>query len=113
MLQDEQTAQLFEHYLRVLAPWYDLNDLENAFTRTVGARARECHLILHAILAFAAIHKCRTGQSSLKTMAEVQHARCLRHLIELRKGDALIEDGTALSATCLLRSYELLSGQSF
>jgi hypothetical protein len=38
-LQDEDIAQYFEHYLRELAPWYDLNDLDMTLTVVVASRA--------------------------------------------------------------------------
>jgi CDGSH-type Zn-finger protein len=110
-LQDEQAAELFEHYLRVLASWYDLNDLDCAFARIVGQEAQHSDLLLNAVLAFSAIHKCRTGQSSLKELADGHHTRCLHLLIGLRQSDKAVSDGTALAATCLLRSYEILAGE--
>ena len=110
-LQSEQVAQLFEHYLNVLACWYDLNDFDCAFARIVGREAQHSVLLLNAVLAFSAIHKCRTGQSSLKDLADDYHARCLRLLIGLQQSDPAVSDGTALAATCLLRSYEILAGE--
>lgn len=111
ILRNEQAAGLFEHYLQVLASWYDLNDLDCAFARIVGREAQHSHLLLNAVLAFAAIHKCRTGQSALKELADGYHNRCLRLLIGLRQSDEALSDGTALAATCLLRSYEILAGE--
>ncbi|KEF52445.1 uncharacterized protein A1O9_11686 [Exophiala aquamarina CBS 119918] len=110
-LQSDQTAQLFEHYLKVLACWYDLNDFDCSFARIVGREAQHSDLLLNAVLAFSAMHKCRTGQSSLKGLAESYHARCLRLLIRLQQSDQETSDGTALAATCLLRSYEILAGE--
>lgn len=109
-LQDEETARHFEHYIKVLAPWYDLNDLDNAFRSDVGNRALQSHLLLSAIIAFAAMHKSRTGQIASKTLAETHHSRCLHLLINLEEDDMATKDGTALAATCLLRSYEILAG---
>lgn len=111
VLRQEQAAQLFEHYLQVLASWYDLNDLDCGFARVVGREAQKTQLLLNAVLAFAAIHKCRTGQSSLKELGDMYHNRCLRLLIGLRQSDEAIANGTALAATCLLRSYEILAGK--
>ncbi|KAK5048681.1 hypothetical protein LTR84_005772 [Exophiala bonariae] len=108
-LRNEQVAQLFEHYLQVLALWYDLNDLDCTFARLVSREAQKSQLLLNAILAFAAMHKCRTGQSSLKELGHGYHNRCLRLLIELQQSDEAVSNGTALVTTCLLRSYEILA----
>jgi hypothetical protein len=109
-LQSQEIAQCFEHYLKVLAPWYDLNDLDNSFKSVVGKQALRSSLLLSAIVAFAAIHQSRTGRAGLKVLAESYHARCLRLLIGLEQADSAISDGTALAATCLLRSYEIMAG---
>ncbi len=111
-LQSEEIAQCFEHYLKVLAPWYDLNDLDSTFRSVVGKRALENGLLFSAIIAFAAIHQSKTGRAALKNLAEKYHTCCLRSLIGLDEGDAAIADGTVLAATCLLRSYEILAGES-
>ncbi|KAJ9601927.1 hypothetical protein H2200_013597 [Cladophialophora chaetospira] len=108
-LQSEEIAQCFEHYLRVLSPWYDLNDLDNNFRRVVGKRALWNSLLFSAVIAFAAIHQSKTGRAALKTLAESYHTCCLRLLIGLDEADAAIVNGTALAATCLLRSYEILA----
>ena len=109
-LQDEEAAVHFEHYLKTLAQWYDLVDLDSAFARAIGERAQHSLLLLSAILAFEAIHKSRTGCSGSKSLADHYHAQCLRLLIGLDENDVAAKDGTALAATCLLRSYEILAG---
>ena len=111
MLQSNDVAHCFEHYLRVLAPWYDLNDLDNSFRGLVGKLALHSSLLLSAIVAFAAIHQSKTGQAGIRLLAERYHARCLHLLIGLGAYDVVITDGTALAATCLLRSYEILAGK--
>ena len=110
-LQNEQIARYFEHYLKVLAPWYDLNDFDNSFRAIVGRRAQHSPLLLSAIVAFAAIHKSRTGHAASKSVAEGHHAYCLRLLIGLDGCATAVTEGTALAATCLLRSYEILAGK--
>ncbi len=110
-LQDEDIAQYFEHYLKELAPWYDLNDLDMTFAVIVASKAQHSRLLLSAIIAFAAVHKSRTGHAASKNLAETHHAHCLRLLIGLDSDDLEIRNGTALAATCLLRSYEILSGK--
>ncbi|OAL34976.1 hypothetical protein AYO20_05691 [Fonsecaea nubica] len=108
-LQDEEIAHYFAHYLKTLAPWYDLNDLDQAFKSIVGSRAQQSSLLLSAIIAFAAIHKSRTSHDVPKSLPEKHHAHCLRLLIGLTETAPAIKDGTALAATCLLRSFEILA----
>lgn len=50
--------------------------------------------------------------SSLQPLAEEHHTRCVKLLIELDSENELVSGGIALAATCLLRSYEILSGTS-
>jgi hypothetical protein len=111
MLQSDEIAWCFEHYLKVLAPWYDLNDFDNSFRGVVGQMALRSRLLLSAIVAFAAIHGSKTGRVGLRPLAESYHVRCLHLLIALDESDTAITDGTALAATCLLRSYEILAGE--
>ncbi|KIW93781.1 uncharacterized protein Z519_05096 [Cladophialophora bantiana CBS 173.52] len=108
-LQDEEIAHYFGHYLKTLAAWYDLNDLGQAFRGIVGSRAQQSSLLLSAVIAFAAMHKSRTCHAVPKLLAERHHAHCLRLLIGITESAPAIKDGTALAATCLLRSYEILA----
>lgn len=111
-LQNEEVAQCFEHYLKSLSPWYDLTDCDSTFAAPVGTEAQHSPLLLSAIVAFAAIHRARTGHSAFMPLADAYHAQCLRLLIGLHDYDTATKDGTALAATCLLRSYEILGGLS-
>jgi hypothetical protein len=112
-LQDAANAQYFEHYLKNLASWYDLNDLNATFAGRIGQRAsQDSQLLLSAIVAFAAMHQSRTGNSAAKPCAEAHHAHCLRLLVRLKPQHPAVKDGTALAATCLLRSYEILAGKA-
>ena len=110
-LQNDEIAGCFEHYLKVLAPWYDLNDLDTTFRSVVGRQALHSRLLLSAIIAFAAIHQSKTGRAALRSLTERFHARCVLLLIALDEFDTATTDGTALAATCLLRSYEILAGE--
>ncbi|KAG9775406.1 hypothetical protein KCU88_g5106, partial [Aureobasidium melanogenum] len=92
---DEEIAQCFEHYLEVLSPWYDLNDQDSTFGARVAEQAQHNPLLMSAVVAFAAMHKARTGHSSFMLIAD--------------RYDSATKDGTALAATCLLRSYEILA----
>lgn len=108
LLKDPHIADLFHIYIKDLAPWYDLNDETHAFERDGAVKALDSPLLFSAIIAFAAIYAART-QSSNSVIAEEYHAKCLRLLIKLSVEDEEVRCGTALAATCLLRSYEILS----
>lgn len=56
------------------------------------------------------MHACKTSAPSFRKVAEFYHHRCVQFLIALDAGDELISRGVALTATCLLRSYEILDG---
>lgn len=107
LLQDPHTADLFQIYIKELAPWYDLNDVHCTFARQASVRALDSPLLFCAALALAALYTSRKAGMSTK-LAEEFHGRCSRHLVAIAPGDAALEDGTALAATCLLRSYEIL-----
>ncbi|KAL2433476.1 hypothetical protein ABEF95_003337 [Exophiala dermatitidis] len=109
-LQDDEIAQCFEHYLKVLSPWYDLNDHDSTFGALVAEQAQQNPLLLSAVVAFAAMHKARTGHSSFMLVADRYHNQCLRLLIGLHDYDAATKDGTALAATCLMREPILRAG---
>lgn len=109
LLNDQShIADLFHTYIKELAPWYDLTDERCTFAREVAAHALDNVLLFSAIIAFAACFLAGKGFSSRST-AETYYRMCLRCLIGLLPDDESVQDGTALVATCLLRSYEILS----
>ena len=107
-LKDPEIARLFHHYGKHLAPWYDLSDSGERFAKVAPHRALSHPLLFNAIIASAAIHLSTTTTQSLKQTGERYHSGCVESLIGL-KDDAYFEDGTALAAVCLLRSYEILA----
>ena len=108
-LKDPETAHLFHHYIKDLAPWYDLSDADANFAKRIPEEALSQPLLFSAVIAFAAIHLSRTRVSSAASTAEHFHSHCVRLLIALKEDDGLIGEGIALSAICLLRSYEILA----
>lgn len=108
LLKQPHIADLFHIYIKDLAPWYDLNDLNRTFAREVAARALNSPLLFASIIAFTACFSARRSSSSL-AIAEAYHDKCVKLLIGLAVEDEAVADGTALAATCLLRSFELLS----
>lgn len=48
----------------------------------------------------------------MRKAAEDYHGRCVKLLIDLKETEIRSEDGTALAAVCLLRSYEILAEET-
>lgn len=111
-LKNLEIAQLFEHYIRFLAPWYDLSDSALTFGIAVPALALDEPLLFSAAIALSAMHMCRISGKKLRKTAESYHHRCVRLLIALNREDEHVFTGKALAATCLLRSYEILDGDT-
>ncbi|KAI1153077.1 hypothetical protein F4825DRAFT_461351 [Nemania diffusa] len=102
-------ANYFRHYINNVAPWYDLSDAHLCFSTEVPTIALDEPLLFSAVIALSAIVISQTTASSARTVAEAYHTRCIRRLIDLDSEHVLIKKGVALAATCLLRSYEILS----
>ena len=108
-LRNPVIASLFRHYVDFLAPWYDLNDSQNLFGRSVPVRALSNAVLFKALISFAACHQNRVS-SSLAGLGPVFHAACVKDLLaEINNIDSELL-GDYLAATCLLRSYEILDG---
>lgn len=109
-------ADIFQHYISDLAPWYDLSDGRCTFSTTVPKIALDDPLLFSAVMALSAMHTSNTvttaspkrTASSAREAAEFYHGCCIRLLIGLHESDRRLEGGVALAATCLLRSYEIL-----
>ena len=107
-LQRPEIAQLFQVYIKELAPYYDLNDEARAFAEQGAELALDSPLLFSAACAYSAIYLHRR-LAFPRSIAEAYHGRCLNLLIALSGEDEAIRDGTALASTCLLRSYEILA----
>ena len=108
-LKHPDIAHLFQHYCKVLAPWYDLSDSHAQFLKYIPYEALFRPLLFKAIIAFAAVHLSCTGKPSIRSTAERHHTDCVRLLIDLNQDDVYPEDGIILASVCLLRSYEILA----
>ncbi|KAK4574116.1 hypothetical protein LTR86_001877 [Recurvomyces mirabilis] len=108
-LQTAGVARLYEHYIKILAPWYDLSDGERHFARHVPREALGHPLLFAAIVAFAAVHLSKTGVATARTTAEQYHGQCVRILIGLAEREIATGNANTLAAICLLRSYEILA----
>ncbi|KAI0112016.1 hypothetical protein GGR51DRAFT_53097 [Nemania sp. FL0031] len=108
-LESSNLANYFRHYISNVAPWYDLSDSQCCFSTEVPMVALDEPLLFSAVIALSAMVISRTTAPSARAVAETYHTRCIRDLIDLDSEDVLIKKGVALAATCLLRSYEILS----
>jgi hypothetical protein len=117
-LQHQIIASLFRHYIDFLAPWYDLNDSQNLFGTLVPQRAIQNSILFKAIIAFSACHESRTRPCGrYQELGHVFHGACVRDLLKVLNDVHPTPDiqgevqGEHLTATCLLRSYEILNGK--
>ncbi|KAK0636414.1 hypothetical protein B0T17DRAFT_81262 [Bombardia bombarda] len=109
-------AHLFSHYIVVLAPWYDLNDANNTFGNVVAIRALDSDLpvLFRAIIAFSACHWSRVTDASVQNVALSFYSACIKDLLRALGMSSPGPSSTGfsgefLAASCLLRSYEILS----
>ncbi|KXH36643.1 hypothetical protein CSIM01_03037 [Colletotrichum simmondsii] len=112
-LQNQSIARYFSHYIADIAPWYDLSDAFLTFATSLPEAALDSPLPFAAILALSAVHTSRTTVPSARAAAEFYHGHCVRLLIDLTAEYDNDErtQGLALASVCLLRSYEILSGE--
>ena len=110
-LQHPQIAALFQHYIDVLAPWYDLNDPRRTFGVVVPQLALHNPILFKAIIAFSATHLSRLSDAT-NSIAVNFHTSCVEELLATLQEDDGIDREECLTATCLLRSYEILNGAS-
>lgn len=110
-LETPEVARFFAHYISELAPWYDLSDASAKFGVEAPERALRTPLLFSAIIALSAMHVSCTGPQGARSTAEFYHGCCVRMLIAIEDDNELLQQGVALAATCLLRSYEILDGR--
>jgi hypothetical protein len=104
---------LFRHYITHLAAWYDLNDRQRHFTDLVPVKARQSPLLLSAILAFSTASKNPNEPHEMERAA-FYHLESIQILLCItRDARDVVSSGEVLAAICLLRSYEIISRESF
>lgn len=108
-LRHDTVAKLFTHYIAKLAPWYDLNDPTQVFTLKVPEAALRAPLLFKAIIAFSACHWSKV-QGEHGEIATVFHDACVTGFLESSEATSAESRDSNLAATCLLRSYELITG---
>jgi len=110
-LNNHVVAAAFRHYVDNLAPWYDLNDMNNSFARIVPLRALNNPLLFKALTAFSAYHKSRLS-GEMQGFGVAFHDACVQDLLQVVNHLQMVQKDDYLAATCLLRSYVILTGMA-
>ncbi|KAH6872616.1 hypothetical protein BKA58DRAFT_438723 [Alternaria rosae] len=98
-----EEALLVHHYTEHLGRWLDCTDATRQFTLGVPEKVKQCPVLCHAVMSFAARH-CRKDAT-----AEAAYQRCIALLIERLNEQAASHDETLLCAIVILRFYEQLN----
>jgi hypothetical protein len=99
-----EEALLVHHYTEHLGRWLDCTDATRQFTLGVPEKVKQCPVLCHAVISFAARH------SKKDATAEAAYQRCIALLIERLNEQAASHDETLLCAIVILRFYEQLNG---
>jgi len=106
-LENPEISSYFSHYIRVIAPLYDLNDATNTFSVVVTAYALDHPVLFRAIIALSSSHWSKVRGSS-QEIAFAFYAACVEDLLKALNS-ALNFPGEYLAAACLLQLYEVLN----
>ncbi|KAF1355722.1 hypothetical protein EJ07DRAFT_168184 [Lizonia empirigonia] len=101
LTQDE--ARLVHHYSEHLGRWLDCTDATRQFTLGVPEKVRDCPVLCHAVLSFAARHRREDAT------ADASYQRCIALLIDRLNEPNVSHDETLLCAIVILRFYEQLN----
>ncbi|KAI0466531.1 hypothetical protein F4859DRAFT_297632 [Xylaria cf. heliscus] len=104
-LKDKHEAQLFCHYVRNIAPLFDLCDHERHFATVVPQRATTCPPLLNALLAASAKHSSCFGLVT-PLVADKYYQECLGTIIPVLSSDTVVRDENLLAAIVILRFVE-------
>ncbi|KAI0967920.1 hypothetical protein F4678DRAFT_443996 [Xylaria arbuscula] len=104
-LRDKQEAQLFYHWVRVVAPMFDLCDHERHFATVVSQHATACPPLLNALLAASAKHSSRVGLLD-PLVADKIYQESLRTIIPVLSSQDIVGDENLLAAIVILRFVE-------
>ncbi|KAF2844184.1 hypothetical protein T440DRAFT_526595, partial [Plenodomus tracheiphilus IPT5] len=99
-------ALLFHHFTVHLSHWLDCTNAMRIMSLRVPEMARECPILRHAVLCFAARHR-REDRT-----AEAAHQRCVTLLIDRLNEDSASYNEMLLAAVLLLHFADQLNVQS-
>ncbi|KAI0548173.1 hypothetical protein F4679DRAFT_551522 [Xylaria curta] len=104
-LKDKHEAQLFCHWIRSVAPLFDLCDHERHFATVVPQRATTCLPLLNALLAASAKHSSCMGLLT-PLVADKYYQKSLETIIPILSSDTVVRDENLLAAIVILRFVE-------
>ncbi|TRX92108.1 hypothetical protein FHL15_006975 [Xylaria flabelliformis] len=104
-LKDKLEAQLFCHWIRNVAPLFDLCDHERHFAIVVPQRATTCPPLLNAILAASAKHSSCMGLLT-PLVADRYYQKSLETIIPILSSHTVVRDENLLAAIVILRFVE-------
>ncbi|KAI1750342.1 hypothetical protein F4782DRAFT_541698 [Xylaria castorea] len=104
-LKDKHEAQLFCHWVRNIAPLFDLCDHERHFATVVPQRATTCQPLLNALLAASAKHSSCMGLVT-PLVADKYYQESLETIIPILSSDTVVRDENLLAAIVILRFVE-------
>lgn len=104
-----ETLHLLRTYQKVVGPWMDLFDHQQAYQRDLMRLIRTSSLLLHASCALAAQYlTLRVDREIWDSIARERYVKGLRLLAENLQ-DPQLDAVHAVASTILLSSYELLA----
>ncbi|KAF2972659.1 hypothetical protein GQX73_g877 [Xylaria multiplex] len=104
-LKDKHEAELFCHWVRHIAPLFDLCDHERHFATVVPQRATTCPPLLNALLAASAKHSSRMRLVN-PLVADKYYQESLGTIIPVLSSRTVVKDENLLAAIVILRFIE-------
>lgn len=108
-LQTPQEALLMQHFIHVLASWFDLFDPHKHFAVQVPYRATTCSTLRKAVFALSARHLAKYENID-EYLADRYYEECIEELIPMIDQTNTVLDEGLLCATVILRLLEELDG---
>ncbi|GAW21369.1 hypothetical protein ANO14919_108880 [Xylariales sp. No.14919] len=104
-LKDKHEAQLFQHWIRHIAPLFDLCDHERHFATVVPQLATTCPPLLNTLLAASAKHSSRMKLVN-PLLADKYYQESLGTIIPVLSSHTVVRDENLLAAIVILRFIE-------
>ncbi|KAJ5807913.1 hypothetical protein N7474_009182, partial [Penicillium riverlandense] len=104
-LRDAEEADLLQHFVDKITPFFDCTDYQRHFALHIPYRARHCETLFNAILAMSARHLSRTASFD-PFVSDHYFQLCLEKLIPALNDHEVTMDDDLLAATVILRLLE-------
>lgn len=109
-LQSLHQTVLMQHFVQVLASWFDIFDPDRHFALHVPCRAANSSILRDAIFALSARHLSIFSESD-PYLADVYHEQCIETLMKAINEPDITLDENMLCAMGILRLLEELEGE--